>query len=107
MIQSDAGVDAHFEMARSERGVAVSAFVVADAPRPLRWTLVVSARTGGGTSNVTQGGSTNGQSDGPVGVVTMSPNSQGQVTLAVYDGERMVHEETASIAEVGDRAPQP
>jgi hypothetical protein len=98
MIPQDAGVDAHFEMVRSERGVAVSAFVEADTPRPLRWRLVVSSRTNGGTSNVTQGGATDGRSAAPVGVVTVSPNSQGLVTLSVYDGDRMVHEETADIA---------
>ncbi len=99
MIPAD-GVDAHFEMVRSERGVAVSAYVAADTPRELRWRLVVSSRTSGGTSNVSQGGSTDGRSSGPVGVVTVSPDSQGAVTLSVYDGERMVHEETADLAEM-------
>ena len=96
MIPAD-DVDAHFEMVRSERGVAVSAYVAADTPRELRWRLVVSSRTSGGTSNVSQGGSTDGRSSGPVGVVTVSPDSRGVVTLSVYDGERVVHEETADI----------
>lgn len=98
----DADVNAQLQLAETARGVEVRAFVAADEPRPLRWKLVVESRSAGGTSNVSQGGSTDGERTDAVGAVTVTAGSQGTVTLVVYDGEQEVARDTASLEAFGD-----
>lgn len=100
----NADVDAHLQMIQQDRGLAIHAFVAADPGRTLRWRLVVASRSAGGTSNVSQGGTTDGASDQPVGVVGLSPNSQGSVTLSVFDGEREVASDLISFGEAAPEA---
>lgn len=86
----DAPVTAHLEIAQAPQGLAVSAFVSAAPVPALRWRLNLTSTNPGGTSNVTQGGAVSGDAAKPLGSVTISPNSQGTVTLTVLDGEREV-----------------
>lgn len=95
---TDSGVDAHVDLVRDARGIEVRAFVTAAPPRRLRWQLVTAARNAGGTSNVSQSGTTQGVSDNAVTVNVVSPNSQGSVILTVFDGDIEVARETVDLA---------
>jgi hypothetical protein len=75
----------------------VRAFVASAPARPLRWRLVIESRSAGGVSNVSQGGSTQGDRTDPVGAVTVTAGSEGSATLIVYDGEREVARDTAPL----------
>jgi hypothetical protein len=98
----DPDVVAQLDLTRTEQTLAVSAFVAAAPPRPLRWRLIVQSRGPGGTSNVTQGGTTSGAANEQVGTTTVSANSSGAVTLLVYDGEREVASDTVSFSPSGE-----
>lgn len=103
----DPDVVAHLDLNRTERALAVSAVVASAPARPLRWRLIVQSRGPGGTSNVTQGGTTGGAASERVGTTTISANSTGAVTLLVYDGEREVASDTVSFSPAGDEATPP
>jgi hypothetical protein len=85
----DTPPDARLELHHLDRGLTISAWVAAAPPRPLRWRLELSSRSGGGTSTVSQSGLA-AAGDGPVGSVAVSPGSRGTATLKVYDGDREV-----------------
>jgi hypothetical protein len=82
----DPSVNAHLDAVRQAHGIEVRAFVAAAPARPLRWRLETVSRSSGGTSNVSQSGSTQGSAGPPVSVTVVSPDSRGRVTLFVYDG---------------------
>jgi hypothetical protein len=86
----DPSVNAHLDLVRQAQGIEVRAFVAAAPARRLRWRLETLSRSSGGTSNVSQSGSTQGSEGPPVSVTIVSPRSRGQVTLFVYDGETEV-----------------
>lgn len=89
----DADIQAQLQLMDTARGVEVRAFVTSAAPKPLRWRLIIESRSAGGTSNVTQGGATDGGGAAPVGAVTVTRGSEGAVTLLVYDGDQEVARE--------------
>lgn len=84
---------------RQAHGVEVRAFVAAAPARPLRWRLETIARSSGGTSTVSQSGSTEG-SAGPVSVTVVSPDSRGVVTLFVYEGDAEVARTDVELSDV-------
>jgi hypothetical protein len=89
----DADIQAQLQLMNTERGVEVRAFVTSAAPKSLRWRLIVESRSSGGSSNVSQGGATDGGGLAPVSAVTVSRGSQGAATLVVYDGDQEVARE--------------
>jgi hypothetical protein len=102
----DPDVVAQLDLTRTEQTLAVSAVVASAPPRQLRWRLVVQSRGPGGTSNVTQGGTTGGTARERVGTTTISANSSGAVTLLVYEGEQEVASDTVSFGPaVGETLP--
>jgi hypothetical protein len=100
---SDTGVDAHLDMVRQGEAMAIRAYVASAPPRRLRWKLVTISRSAGGTSDVSQSGTTDGTSDIPVSVTSVSPNSQGSVVLTVYDGDLEVAREAVELGEPAAR----
>lgn len=95
---TDIGVEAHLEMVRHDQATSVRAFVAAASNRPLRWQLTTVSRSGGGTSQVTQSGRTDGQADRPVSEVSISTGSEGTVVLIVFDGEREISRDQLDLA---------
>lgn len=94
---TDIGVEAHLEMTRHDQATSIRAYVAAASARPLRWQLTTTSRTAGGTSNVTQSGRTEGQTDRPVSEVSVSSMSEGTVVLIVFDGEKEVTREVLDL----------
>lgn len=86
----DAHIDAHLELVRVPQGLSVSAYVISEKPRDLRWRLDMKSQNSGGRSNVSQGGRSSGASDARVAHVLINSDSQGTVTLLVYEGETAV-----------------
>ena len=101
----DAGVEAHLELVRADQNMTVRAFVAAAPARPLRWRLTTLSRTVGGTSNVSQSGSTQGVSDQPVSVTVVSPNSEGTVVLVVFDGDQEIARDTLDLSRSASDVP--
>lgn len=95
----DAPPDVQLQLARLEQGLAISVWVGSPPPHPLRWRLELTSRSPGGSSTVSQGGTVSTTSAGPVGSVTVAPNSRGSAILRIYDGDREVAREEVSFEE--------
>ena len=101
----DPSVAAHLEISPAAKGLAVAAYVVPVSERPLRWRLIVTSKSAGGTSNVSQGGIVRGHSDAPVGTVTVSRDSTGSVTLVVLDGAQEVAHDSVQFGASSNEKP--
>ncbi|CAL1692617.1 hypothetical protein MMB232_02792 [Brevundimonas subvibrioides] len=101
----DPDVIAQLDLNRTEQRLEVSAVVMSAPPRPLRWRLMVQSRGPGGTSNVSQGGTTGGASSERISTTTLSAQSSGIVTLLVFDGEREVASDNLSFGPSGEPTP--
>lgn len=68
-------------------------------PRPLQWTLKVNSRSPGGTSSVSQGGTTDGRSGQALASMAVNRTAAGEAVLVVRDGGQVVAEKACRFGE--------
>ena len=94
-------VNAVIEFMPAQNMVSVLARVTAEPARPLRWKLTVATASPGGTTNVSQAGSTRGESSAPVSSVQVNRDAVGKAVLVVEDEHGVVAQETALLPPPG------
>lgn len=86
----DPQIAAHIELVQAADKLSASAFVRGAPDRPLRWRFEATSRSRGGSSTVSQGGRIDEARSAPVGVLALTPGSDGTAVLSIYDGDTEV-----------------